>query len=509
MPSLIEQRKALTATFNSNATAMQKFIEEKNPLGFGGTNPTSEVVEEFQKMHDSQVKHREEIDKVEELLTLSTEIKDIETKPADVDLDALVEQRMAALKAQHALTAGGNNGRRESDRFTKTLGLGTPAQIAVLDPERIGEAVGKYLKSRGVKREQFEKNGSNNLRFLFTWGGGQEAHDKFPQAVAAGAVDRKSLRQIDTSKAEEMKALYTYSVNNTAYTGTAAGELGYSCNLDIDPDICTIDIPDFCLTSCIPTRPTTGGRIWYTRQTVRAPAAAGVKETELCDTGVLKPESGYGFATIEVPVITLAHVVCASDEALDDCSAIIDMIRTMMREDLMRKERQYMISGTGAGGDNPQYRGILNTSGIVTHTFRGSPRGISTDNIPDAVRRAKTDIMLAGKTPDCLLINVRDAERMDLAKSTTNNLLYPNATCQTGAVWCLNVCADADVPEGTAIVGGLRESARLYRRQEVVIEVGYVGDQFRLDEVTIRAKMRGAFALKCPQGIVRINSITT
>lgn len=502
MPSLLEQQKTLIEQFNAGAAAMTKFIEEKNPLGFGGTTPAAEVVTQFDGMHQAQTKTREELDKIEELLNLSTEMKNVEPPPG-VDIDAVIEQKLAARQAHLALSSAGKSTTSDRNRFVRVQGAGLPTERHVLDTEVMATMVGRYIKQRNLKVADFEKNGSTNHRFVFTWGEGQRSFDRDPQRFAGGVIERKSLANLEE---EAMKALYTFSVNNPAPTG-GAGELGFACNLDIDPDVCTIDNPDFCLTDCIPVRPTTGGRIWYTRQSVRVNNAAGVVETIECDDGVLKPESDYGFTTIEVPVITLAHVICVSDEAMDDCESMIDMVRGMMREDLLRKERQYIIAGTGVGGPNPQYRGILNTAGIITHTFRGAPRGVATDTIQDAIRRARTDIMLAGKNPDCVLINVRDAERMDLAKDTQNRLLYPNASCEVQGVWCLNVCADADVPEGTMIVGGLRSGARLYRRQEVVIEIGYTGNQFRLDTATIRAKMRGAFALKCPQGIVRVNSI--
>lgn len=490
MASLLEQRKELQEKFNAQALAMKSFVEEKNPLGLGGETPASDVIEQFDAMHQDQVKTRDLLDRVDELLNLTNERKSIgENEESSADIEA----RLRAEQAFKATQGAGGSRYSDNERYAvKTKDPMGRGEKGFLNPDQIAENFGQFVKSRELKVSDFEKNGSTNIRAVFTWGDGQKSFDKDPQRFAGGVIDRKSL--------------YTYSVNN-AYVNGGPGALGFACNLDIDPDICLIENPAFCLTDCVSTRRTTGGRIWYTRQMLRQSNATGVQENITCDTGVQKPESNYGFGTFEVPVITLAHILCASDEALDDCENMVELVRTQLREDLARLERQYIITGTGVGGANPQYRGILNTPGIISHVFRGAPRGQATDTIQDSIRRAKTDIMLAGKTPDCVLINVNDAEKMDLAKTTFETILYPNLNCTTPQAWCMNICADADVPQGTAIVGGFRQSATLYRRQEIVLEMGYINAQFVLDQVVIRAKMRGAFALKCPQGIVRINNI--
>lgn len=217
-----------------------------------------------------------------------------------------------------------------------------------------------------------------------------------------------------------------------------------------------------------------------------------------------KPEATMGYTEATAPVRTLAVHMPVTEQQLQDVPQMQNLIDNRLRYDLRKLEEKQMLWGAGTGQN---FTGIL-VHGSVPSITRSAPS--DTTNL-DRVRIGVTDVLVAGYEPNALVVHPYDWEGMILLKATTKEYIWTIVTDpQTGnsRVWGLRVVESVAAlkPGNTTrnmLVGDFVRGAILWDRQQATVAVGYIDDQFILNQRTIRAEERAAFGVVAPKAFAK------
>ena len=202
---------------------------------------------------------------------------------------------------------------------------------------------------------------------------------------------------------------------------------------------------------------TTADAITYIAETGFTNAAGETAEAIDTTTGA-KPESALTLTEATVPVVTIAHWIPITRQALDDAGQLRAYIEGRLIDGLHYRETQQVLVGNGTA---PNMRGILNTTGIqnldATY-FTGAPvAGVGTgvENY-NRILRGKTLVQTTGlAVPTFYVINPSDWEGM-IAAVNTAGVFYgggPFAVPSPPRIWGLPVVLASQITAKTVLVG--------------------------------------------------------
>lgn len=241
--------------------------------------------------------------------------------------------------------------------------------------------------------------------------------------------------------------------------------------------------------SLLPTGQTTSNAIEFPRETLFTNAAAPVAE------GALKPESNLTFDLATANVRTIAHILTASKQMLDDAPALQGYIDNRMVEGLYIVEDRQLLYGDGTG------QNLLGLIPQATRYNRGYPAGFTAI---DTLRRASTQTRLAEYTADGIILNPVDWETIELAKGSDGRYLWTNVNDGGIArLWRMPVVDTTAIAAGEFLVGAFGMAAQVFMRQDATVEISESDvDNFRRNMITIRVEERLALAVFRPQSFI-------
>jgi len=207
----------------------------------------------------------------------------------------------------------------------------------------------------------------------------------------------------------------------------------------------------------------------------------------------LKPTSDLTFELLEIPVRTIAHLMAASRQILDDAPQLRDTVDTKLRYGLGIEEEYQLLLGAGAGTD------IL---GLVPQaTDYDTDANVAGDNATDTIRRAISQVETASQLPvDAIIVNSTDWSAMLGLKTDDGQYLSggPFGTTRP-SLWGRPVVDTPSMPSGDFLVGSFRQAATLYDRMAVEILLSSEhSDFFAKNMILIRAEERVALAVGRP-----------
>ena len=208
--------------------------------------------------------------------------------------------------------------------------------------------------------------------------------------------------------------------------------------------------------------------------------------------GSEKASSAMGWKQATANMETLAHLMPVLEMQVNDWGQLRSLIDIELLMGLRLAEGKAALSGNNANG----IVGILNNSDIQTFTKAAS------DDVVDAVRKMKTDILLnSGFAPTHLAVHPYVAESLELMKDKNGRYIEQVIN---GKLWALEVVEDINLATttgtektSTTTYGALaywNNAATWFTKDTDSIQVGLVGNQFAYNEATIRAE--GTHALK-------------
>lgn len=273
--------------------------------------------------------------------------------------------------------------------------------------------------------------------------------------------------------------------------------------------------PTITIRDLVQVRRTDADVVSYPRAVAHTNAAANVAEAENADDGEItfvdpdyvvatpsgtKPEGEFTWEQITQAVQPIAEGVPISKRTLMNASELEDIINQQLRYDLEQHLNSQMISGNGT---DPNFRGIRNTTGILTQAF--------SNNVVETLRKGKTKVTDpttgSGRIPNAAVLTPTALETLDLFRvggSTTTDgafLINPLGD-QPRRLWGMTLVEEPGMTANKAVVGYFRDAV-LWDRQQATVEVFTQHKDFAMRNlVQLLAEWWGAFGVLQPKSFV-------
>lgn len=237
----------------------------------------------------------------------------------------------------------------------------------------------------------------------------------------------------------------------------------------------------------------------------QADHVAEAEEYDAESVGV-KPESGLTFTQETASVITVAHWLPVTRQALADAGQLAAIINDRLVRGLAEKVDDGLLNGLGS------MDGILGTSGIQdldSTYFSGNPvRNVGTANeILNRIHRAITEVRVTGKAmPSFILMHPADIEVINtMANGVRGYLAGGPYTTQPARIWGLPVVESQAIAEGTALVGDGSQATVFDRMGATIYTTDSHADFFIRNIVTVLAEQRLALAVYRPAAFAAVD----
>ena len=244
----------------------------------------------------------------------------------------------------------------------------------------------------------------------------------------------------------------------------------------------------------IPSGRTGMAQVVYMREDTRTHAAA-----ETAEAGAY-PESEFVLSEQSSTVRKIADSVPVTDEQLEDVPMAESYLEDRLPFGVMQRLDQQVISGDGIA---PNLDGIVNVGGIQTQAKGADP-------VPDAVYKAMTLVGVTGRAmPTHFVTHPNDWQEVRLLR-TADGIYIWGSPSEAGPerIWGLPVVKNESLTEGTGLVGSfLALYIQLVERRGVVVEMGFVDDDFTKGRKTLRASGRWALPVYRPAAFCTVTGI--
>lgn len=240
----------------------------------------------------------------------------------------------------------------------------------------------------------------------------------------------------------------------------------------------------------------------YMEETTRTPGAAGTAE------GAQKPQSAYALTERSVTVREIADSIPVTEIQLED----VPMVESYLNGRLVFGIRQVLDEhAVDNGGDTDSIIGLLNagTGPGTAGGIQSTPLGAS--SLIEGIMAGMTDVRVNGRAaPSHVLINSTDWQTIRLTREGAGSGTYlwgPPSEAGPARIWGLPIVLVDTLTSGTALVGSFESPwITLFERRGVVVEQGWVNDQFRENRRTLRASGRWALAIYRPHAFTLVES---
>lgn len=250
--------------------------------------------------------------------------------------------------------------------------------------------------------------------------------------------------------------------------------------------------------SLIPSYPATSGSFSFAQGTfTNAANAQGGGTSPLTVENYAKAESTLAFTQVDGKIVTIAHLLPASKQALDDLAQLSAIIDNQLLSGLRAKEESQILTGTGTGG-------YMN--GLITQaTAKDSGLDPSSPNKLDKLRMALLQVQLTGHLPTGIVMNPTDFAQIETLKASTAGTYLVGNPQGTAAklLWGFPVVESLAVTAGTYLVGAFATACGLYDKQDATIDVSDShSDWFAKNMIAVRGELRTGLAVMFPGAFV-------
>ena len=249
----------------------------------------------------------------------------------------------------------------------------------------------------------------------------------------------------------------------------------------------------------VPESPVTTGIVSFMRENAATPSG-NVQAAAERQEGAVYEESGYTFTPDTDPVRSIGHYVVVTDELMEDVAAMEGMLNNRLTGAIRRHVSSQMINGAGTG---VTLQGILHTSNSET---RNKAANTST---PDIILEVLTARQAAHTDPNVLVIHPTNWSVVRGLKDANRNYVFGNPAANVvDNLWGLNPIVTSEIPLNTALVGDFTHCMQWMRRG-IEIETGFIADDFKKGQKSIRAGVRVGFTVFRKAAFENIKTLNT
>jgi len=205
------------------------------------------------------------------------------------------------------------------------------------------------------------------------------------------------------------------------------------------------------------------------------------------------------------PVATIAEHQPVTNAMLADAPALQGLIEQQLMIHLALALENQVISGNGTA---PNMLGILSNTNV-----QATGLGAGTGTSADAVYHAMTQVMVTGLSqPSASVWNPLDFEKIRLSRESAASatqggyLLGPPSAAGPTTLWGRPIVLAIGMPVGTALVADFSQMM-LFDREQGVIRIGTINDDFTRNIQRILAELRAVFALLRPLAACKVTGL--
>lgn len=206
-----------------------------------------------------------------------------------------------------------------------------------------------------------------------------------------------------------------------------------------------------------------------------------------------KHQTDFDIVEKSAEVKKISAYIKVSTEMLDDVDFMQSEIQTELIELLRLKLDQQVLLGTGTG---------VELNGIITQAQGFNPASpnfldsIFNANQYDVLRVAINQVQVNQFQPNFIVMHPSDLTKMELEKSSTGEyVIYPFKDQVGGVVKGVPIITNTGMTEGRFLVGDFTKS-RVLIRKDVAINIGWDGNDFTNNLVTILGELRAVHYIK-------------
>lgn len=293
------------------------------------------------------------------------------------------------------------------------------------------------------------------------------------------AIDRRSIAE-RIALSHELKAFVAgHQQGAKIDLGTVSLKAlvsGLAGPVDLRADLTEQPPAALTLVDVLPVYPTQSNRVSVPRVGTSTSAAAPVAE------GALKAEAALTFVDGTLPVQAIAHWIAATRQCLEDAGEARAIVGSELLGGLKLAVENQLVNGTGV---SPQLAGILSLAGIGTVA-------VTATNYLGAVLAAMAQVRAASKRPATVVV-LSPTAWTAVASAAAPGLLGMSPRGLPTLLGAEVVQSDV-LPATTGLVG-CAATAPILERQEADVTLGWQGDQFTRNLVTLLCEVRLALVV--------------
>lgn len=223
----------------------------------------------------------------------------------------------------------------------------------------------------------------------------------------------------------------------------------------------------------------------YLLETTATNTAAPVAEN------AAKPEATFVFTPVSVRLEAIAETLPVTDRIMRFHSALVTFIEQRLLLFVGQAEENQILNGTGVA---PQLGGILTRAGLQTYAR------LVGENNADAIFRSHQQIRSAAfAEPSMTVINPANFTALALLKDTQGRYIYGDPhSAVIPSIWGKTLVQSTLIAAGTSLSGDTLMYTTLYRNGRVVLQFGWINDNFGKNVQTLRAEVYSALQVTRP-----------
>lgn len=228
---------------------------------------------------------------------------------------------------------------------------------------------------------------------------------------------------------------------------------------------------------------TVSNTVQYWKETGFTNAATAVSE------GQYKPESSIAGELVTGNVSTIAHILIASKQVLEDAAQLSSHIDGRLRYGLAYEEELELLLGDGGG---TRLLGLVPQATAFTEHFQ--PEFMQRI---DFVRLALLQSELALFPASGVVVNPIDWARIETTKDNQGRYIFAQVQEEgTPRLWGRPLVSTPAMTETKFLAGAFQLGAQIFDREDANVEISTEdGDNFKKNLVTIRGEERLALAV--------------
>jgi HK97 family phage major capsid protein len=231
----------------------------------------------------------------------------------------------------------------------------------------------------------------------------------------------------------------------------------------------------------------------YMEETTWTNSAAAVAE------GASKPESAFGWTERTVTIEVIATTIPVTEQQLEDIPQIEAILRNRLGTQVALSEENYLLNGTGT---SPQIQGFLTKSGTLTQAAGSDPT-------PDVILKAMVQVQTTGfANPTGVVLHPTNYMNMRLLRTADGIYIFGSPAGPANVtIWGMEPVVTPAMTSGSGLVGDFRDYSHISRRKEFVIDIGWVNDDFKRNQRTMRAEERLSLEIYRPAAFAVLSGL--